>query len=164
MNGKLVGLGPVTWAQLVAIPVSEWLWLDMDGAGAHRAPSLTSERPAQITHAWGWLRKSGSMEYALRVRIDKDLPGEGIVGAFLMFGEDEDDGGTAGETVAIGSPRQVTGWGDKDGRVAADFSGSVAGFTEYVLWEVRRTRQASGNEVESSVLQFMAATHGNEES
>lgn len=74
MTSGLRAIRASSWDDVLELPVSNWLWLDMAEGGLHRG-ELPPAQPAQLSHAWGW-----TDELLVRLRFDQNLP-HGIVGA-----------------------------------------------------------------------------------
>lgn len=70
---------------------------------------------------------------------------------------DEDRTHDVSESLIVALRRAAAGWGDKDGRVTADLSGSDAGAAPYPVREFRHTGRASDRAVGRTALHFVAA-------
>ncbi len=144
MKAYVKGLGAPTWPSICDRQMSGWLWIDSTPGAIHVA-SVLKNRPMEATHMWGWSRTEH-----VRLRLDRDLPGDGIVGARLRFGRDCP--GTGWEEADVTDSR-VRAWTQTDGRISATYPPSLVNHQEMRLWEVRRV--PSGASVVSAPLTFI---------
>ena len=97
MTNGLRAIHATSWDDVLKLPVSNWLWLDMAEGGLHRG-ELPPAQPAQLSHAWGW-----TDELLVRLRFDQNLP-HGIVGAEI-------------NAANAGAPTEVEVWHNGSGKI-----------------------------------------------
>lgn len=147
MKARLNPLPDATWAGLCALGMDRWLWIDTVDTGLHLESALPAEQPVHASHLWGW-----SGDRLVRVRLDRDLPGDGLLGGLL----DLSDTTGAGEEVAAWDST-ATIWSQEDGRIAARLPQGCSG-AEVIVWEVRRSPAAGATSAPLHFLQFGPST------
>lgn len=148
-TGYLRGLATLSWKEVTELGMAWWLWVDT-APNAIRLEAALDVRPAEATHVWGW-----NAPTYVRLRLDPDLPGDGIVGAILTVGDARPTAG--GERVTV-VRRPHRAWSTRDGRVAATYPPGLSAHDEMWSFEVRR--RTGSTRPTMSILTFLALGGG----